>query len=243
MSDTEHIPQPNLPRVAVANGGWSPTRLAVRGLLEGNAPALVGLYEAAVQMLHDERFPARRHLIAHCVREIANSLPFFFDGAIVGHVEYRPLIQRIVEPWAEAGLPIGTEAAPVTVGEAEAIGAGSSIMVPGPIVRQIGKMLEAHTAVSGRRRQNAAVLFQALSPDTEGDAYHLMPTIDLWLETCDWFQRRVHHNRRPEEPADNVLHGEFIANFERFGGLLHQMTEPFLNIVNILDEELDKANS
>ena len=40
-----------------------------------------------------------------------------------------------------------------------------------------------------------------------------------------------------------MLHGEFIANFERFEGLLHQMTEPFLNIVNILDEELDKANS
>jgi len=106
-------------------------------------------------MLHDERFPARRHLIAHCVREIANSLPFFFDGAVVGHVEYRTLIQPIVKPWAEAGLPIGTEAAPVMVGAGEAIGDGSAITVPGPIVRQIGKMLEAHTAVSGRRRQNA----------------------------------------------------------------------------------------
>jgi hypothetical protein len=243
MSDTKQIPQPNLACLAVADGGWSPTRLAVRGLLEGNARALVGLYEAAVQMLHVERFPARRHLIAHCVREIANSLPFFFEGAVVGHVEYRTLIHPIVERLAAAGLPIGTEAAPVIVGEGEAIGAGSAITVPGPIVRQIGKMLEAHTAVSGRRRQNAAVLFQALSPDTEGDPYHLMPTIDLWLETCDWFQRQVHHNRRPEEPADNVLDAEFIANFERFEGLLHQMTEPFLKIVDILDEELDQANS
>ena len=112
-----------------------------------------------------------------------------------------------------------------------------------PIVRQIGKVLEAHTAVSGRRRQNAAVLFQALSPDTEGDAYHLMPTINLWLETCDWFQRRAHYNRRPEEPVDNALDEEFITTFERFEGLLHQMNQPFLNIVNSLDEELDQANS
>jgi len=98
MSDTEQIPQPDLAQVAGANGGWSPTRLAVRGLLERNAPALVGLYEAAVQMLRDDRFPARRHLIAHCVREIANSLPFFFNGAVAGHVEYQTLIQPIAGP-------------------------------------------------------------------------------------------------------------------------------------------------
>jgi hypothetical protein len=243
MSDTEQIPQPDLAQVAGANGGWSPTRLAVRGLLERNAPALVGLYEAAVQMLRDDRFPARRHLIAHCVREIANSLPFFFNGAVAGHVEYQTLIQPIAGPWAEAGLPIGTQAAPVAVGEGEAVIASSAITVPVPIVRQIGKVLEAHTAVSGRRRQNAAVLFQALSPDTEGDAYHLMPTINLWLETCDWFQRRAHYNRRPEEPVDNALDEEFITTFERFEGLLHQMNQPFLNIVNSLDEELDQANS
>ena len=243
MSDTEQIPQPNLPRVAPANGSWSPTRLAVRGLLENNAPALVGLYEAAVQMLHDERFPERRHLIAHCVREIVNSLPSFFDGAVVGRVEYRTLIEPIVRPWTEAGLPVGSQAAPVVVGEGEAIGASSLIAVPEPIVRQIGKLLEAHNAVSGRRRQNAAVLFKAISPDTEGDAHHLMPTIKLWLETCNWFQTRVHYNRRPGEGVDNGLDEEFIRTFERFEGLLHQMTQPFLNIVNSLDEELDQANA
>jgi hypothetical protein len=70
-----------------------------------------------------------------------------------------------------------------------------------------------------------------------------MPTINLWLRTCNWFQRRVHYSRRPEEPADNALDTEFVANFERFEGLLHQMTEPFLNIANTLDEELDQANS
>ncbi len=243
MSDTEQIPQPNLALVAGANDGWSPTRFAVRGLLADNAPALVGLYEAAVRVLHDERFPARKYLIAHCVREIANSLPSSFDGAVGGHVEYQALIDPIVEPWTEVGLPIGAEAAPVIVAEGDDGSTGPIIMVPEPIVRQLGKMLQAHRAVSGRRRHNATVLFHALSPDTEGDSYHLMPTINLWLQTCNWFQSRVHYNRSPEELADNALDAEFVANFERFEGLLHQMTEPFLNIANSLDEELDQANS
>lgn len=242
MADVEEIPQPTN-QLAIAAGGRTPTRSAVRELLEGCAPALGGLYDAAVQMLHDESFPARKHLIAHCVREIANSLPSFFDGAISGHVPYPSLIQPIVGPWLEAGLPVGAEAAPVIVGEGEPGGAALVITVPEPIVRQMGKMLEAHTAGSGRRQHNASVLFRALSPDTEGDTHHLLPTINLWLQTCDWFQRRVHYSRRAEETADNVLEPEFIANFEQFEGLLHQMTEPFLNILNTLDEELDQANS
>jgi hypothetical protein len=41
----------------------------------------MGLYDAAVRMLHDERFPGRKYLIAHCVREIANSLPSFDPGS------------------------------------------------------------------------------------------------------------------------------------------------------------------
>jgi hypothetical protein len=53
----------------------------------------------------------------------------------------------------------------------------------------------------------------------------------------------VHYSRRPEELADNALDAEFVANFERFERLLHQMTQPFLNIANSLDEELDQANS
>lgn len=95
------------------------------------------------------------------------------------------LIDPIVEPWTEVGLPIGAKAAPVIVAEGDDGSTGPTIMVPEPIVRQIGKMLEAHTTVSGRRRHNATVLFHALSPDTEGDSYHLMPTINLWLQTPD----------------------------------------------------------
>jgi hypothetical protein len=223
--------------------GWNATRLAIRQLLSVSAPALIGLYEAAVRMLHDEHFPARKHLIAHCVREMANSLPSFFDGAMRGRAEYEGFVQAIVQPWTDAGLPFGAEAAPVALSGTSAVGAPETIIVPRPIVLQIGKLLEAHSAVHGRRQHNAAVLFRALSPDPDGDTHHLRPIISLWLDTCDWFQARVHHNRRSDDSNNDTLESEFISHFEQFEGLLHSMVEPFLNIAKSLDEELDQANS
>jgi hypothetical protein len=129
---------------------------------------------------------------------------------------------------------------PVSGGE---IAAPPTIIVPQLIVRQIGKLIGAHTAVHGRRQRNAAVLFGALSPDPEVDAYHLRPIIKLWLDNCDWFQEHVHHNRRAETSRNDALEPEFVDHFEQFEGLLHSMVEPFLNIAKSLDEELDKANS
>jgi hypothetical protein len=243
MSLTEDIlPLPN-PLPSPLGDGWNATRIAVRQLLSASAPTLVGLYEAAIRMLHDEHFSARKHLIAHCVREIANSLPSFFDGSIQGRVEYQGLVQGIVEPWTDAGLPIGAEAVPVPVSGTSGRGDPPTIMVPPPIVRQIGRLLEVHTAVHGRRQHNAAVLFRALSPDPDGDVHHLRPTINLWLRTCDWFQERVHYNRLSGDPDNDTLEPEFIGHFEQFEGLLHSMVEPFLNIAKMLDEELDQANS
>jgi hypothetical protein len=170
MSHIEDALIPTNPLPSPFGDGWNSTRLAVRQLLSVSAPALIGLYEAAVRMLHDGHFPAREHLIAHCVREIANSLPSFFEGATQGRAEYEGLVQAIVQPWTDAGLPIGGESAPVPVSDTSAGGAPRTVTVPQPIVRQIGKLLEAHTAVHRRQQHNAVVLFRALSPDPDGDA-------------------------------------------------------------------------
>ena len=110
-------------------------------------------------------------------------------------------------------------------------------------MRQIGRLVEAHTAASGRRQHNAAILFRALSFGPDEEAYHLRPIIDVWLDTRDWFQKRVHHNRQGASSSDNELEEEFIDQFEKLEGLLYSMVEPFLNIAKSLDEELDEANS
>lgn len=243
MGGIEDVLRPADLLPSYAGEGWPPTRVALRKLLSVNAPTLVPLYEAAVRMLLDVQFPGRTHLIAHCVREIGNSLPSFFDGAAKGHADYPGIVEAIVQPWLEAGLPVATEAAPVPI-SGQAGATPPAISVPLPIVRQVGRLVEVHTAVAGRREHNAVTLFRALAPDPDGDAHHLRPTINLWLDTCDWFQARVHHNRQQQDSnTDDNAEAEFIRYFERFEELLHSMTEPFLDIAKSLDEELDQANS
>lgn len=225
-----------------AGEGWTPTRVAIRKLLSVNAPTLVALYDAAVRILLDLQFPGRTHLIAHCVREIANSLPSFFDGAVKGRADYPGIVEPIVQPWVEAGLPVATEAAPMPISGQGGL-APLTISVPLPIARQVGRLVGVHTAAAGRREHNAVTLFRALAPDPDGDTHHLRPTINLWLDTCDWFQARVHHNRQQDLNINDNAEAEFIRYFERFEDLLRSMTEPFLDIAKSLDEELDQANS
>lgn len=243
MADVEDILLPESQPPPTLGDGWNDLRLAVRRLLSVNAPALTGLYDAAVRMLHDEQFPGRRYLIAHCVREIANGLPSFLGNEMARErTDYQALVQPIVEPWIDAGLPIGPEAAPEFIsGDGDL--SSPAIAIPRTIVRQIGRLVEAHTAASGRRQHNAAILFRALSFGPDEEAYHLRPIIDVWLDTCDWFQKRVHHNRQGASSSDNELEEEFIDQFEKLEGLLYSMVEPFLNIAKSLDEELDEANS
>lgn len=244
MSQTDEIiPGPDVAPATVRDGDWTQPRLAVRDLLARCAPELGIFYGAAVRMLHDEHFPARKHLISHCVREIANSLPYFFDGAEAGFVPYPALVEPIIAPWQAAGLPVGAEPSPAIVRASNAGPDATAITVPEPIVQQIGRVVEAHVAGVGRRQRNAVLLFQGLSPDTERDAHQLRPAITLWLETCDWFLKSVHYNRAPGNRPDNSLEPEFVAKFEQFENLLHRMTQPFLNILNSLDEDLDQANA
>jgi hypothetical protein len=227
-------------------GGWAPERIAIRQLLTERAPPLVSLYDAAVKMLHDETFPARRYLIAHCIREIANSLPTYLGEGPTKQrrrMEYGELIKPIVEPWRSAGLPVGAETPPVALVGSERPDAGASVLVPITIVREISHLLDAYAEISGRRQRDAFLLFQALSEDQdEADASRLRPIASWWLKTCNWFVGRAHHSRRPENELTEEVDNVFVTQFESFERLLHTMVEPFLDIAKSLDEDLEQAN-
>src|SRR6516165_10507643 len=221
MADVEDILLPESQPPPTLGDGWNDLRLAVRRLLSLNAPALISLYDAAVRMLHDEQFPGRKYLIAHCVREIANSLPSFFGDVVEGRAEYQVLVQAIVEPWLDAGLPglpLGSEAAPVSVGDA-GNSASQAIPVPPAIVRRIGTLLEAHTAVYGRKQQNAATLFRALSATSA--CHRSLPQIACWRQSCRRDRCRCNDfdeamtPRAPGRPGEITLCGSAVLFTKR----------------------------
>lgn len=66
----------------------TPRRRELLGWFDRNAPSLCEAYEAAVRLLNLPGFPARVHLIAHLVRDIANRLPDVIEGSTSGRVGY-----------------------------------------------------------------------------------------------------------------------------------------------------------
>lgn len=241
---TTQVPDNTSPNTG--EGGWTSERIAIRQLLTERAPPLVSLYDAAVKMMHNEAFPARRYLIAHCIREIANSLPRYLGAGPTKQrrrMEYGELIKEIVEPWRAAGLPVGAETPPVALVGNERPDAEASVSVPFTIVRLISHLLDAYAEISERRQRDAFLLFQTLSEDQdEADASRLRPITSWWLKTCNWFVGRAHHSRRPENELTEEVDSTFVTQFESFEGLLHTMVEPFLDIAKSLDEDLEQAN-
>ena len=84
------------------------SRLACRPSATSRSP----IREAAILLLDAPDFPARGHLIAHCVREIANGLPWYFDGAIQSGVDYPALVGGVTGPLARCRLTHGDQPVP-----------------------------------------------------------------------------------------------------------------------------------
>jgi hypothetical protein len=65
----------------------------------------------------------------------------------------------------------------------------------------------------------------------------------MWLETRDWFVKNVHHNRLSSREHSPELDDELLTMFGQFERVLGTLAQPFLEIVNSLDEDLVQANS
>lgn len=219
---------------------WTPQRLNIRRLLKTRAPPLVDLYEAAVIMLNDVTFPARRMLIAHCVRELANSLPWYFEGAEGGQVSYS-VLDVIHKPWQDAGLPLGEQPLPMAIGDSSRE-APESVQVPGTIVQKVGKLLDDHKKGKAKVRRNAELIFRELDPVGGPQSIYQSPTLELWLKTRGWFMEHVHDKHRSTDKSNESTDDELLSMFEQFERVLAALVQPFLEIARSLDEDLKETN-
>jgi hypothetical protein len=140
---------------------WSSMRLDIQELLQTRAAPLVELYQAAVFMAHQREFPARGALIAHCVREISNSLPSYLGAPTKQRVDYSSLVNSLLEPWRDAGLPFGNDPPPIPIDDPRNQ-IVTSVPVPHHVVRKVSALLLAHEKGTATRRENAEIIFREL---------------------------------------------------------------------------------
>lgn len=210
----------------------TPIRKDLLDWLERNAPALREPYEAGLRLLALPGFPARVHLIAHLVRDIANRLPDIIEGTTSKRVDYENMLNSIEPLWRRHFHPrpdYSKAARPST----EASGA-----LPSQLFKKLDKLVRVHEERRNRpgpeeRLFRSEVLSEAETPDL------LHPMEKQFEEIRDWFMQRTHLQN---DVGAAVSEKELLHKFESFERVLFALKGQFFTTLRELDAVLQDAN-
>lgn len=212
---------------------WTPERIRLRDWLHENAPRLDPPYQAAVRLLHLPEFPARRYLVSHLVREIANGLPAVVTGRRVRkRFDSTKALDELAQSWL-AEFPDSP-----TFTEPERPAAPSSA-VSTSLVEQVSKLVRDHKGVEQTNRDKTALLIDALRPGTLELRPAIEPVIRDWAKVVAWFVNRTHVPRGDAPPqADEA---ELQRQFRHFEDGLRGITQGHFQVVREIDSILDSS--
>jgi len=217
---------------------WNEMRKELRAWFERNAPSLGELYEGALRMVFDEKFPGRVRLVSHAVREIRNRLPDVIAGYKSGLLSYKNRLDKIAEIWERYGLPLdGSLPIKVTKQESPLT---TEVPIPIKVYRKIAKLICDHIQTREKPSEAAKRLFQAIDPKNEKAEGILRPRIDHWIEVTEWFVKRAHERGATD---DEMGADELRERFEIFEAALSAMLREFFKTEDELNAILEEANS
>lgn len=75
-------------------------REQLKAWLGAHTPVLAAAYEAALRLLEMPGFPARAHLLAHLVREIANGLPEVVSDRVTKRFDSTKALNELAVEWS-----------------------------------------------------------------------------------------------------------------------------------------------
>lgn len=215
------------------NESWLPSQARLLGWLKQKAPSLAELYQTAVNELARQQLPGRSRIIAHCVREIANTLPDILAQVERTRLEYDKRLDEISEAWDR--LAPGSPSIQTT---------SVSGPVPSPrealtseFMRLVGDLIGKHKATREKSITIAGRLFQANRPENRhlGDA--LIPILRQWLDVKNWFVARSHENKTDAECDWE----EFRRQFSIFERTVLTLGQGFFATVADLDDLIRTA--
>lgn len=207
---------------------------AILESLQTTAPSLAPLYEGAVRMLEDKRFPGRTRFIAHAVREIANRLPGAVAEEVVkNHVDYHHEIGPIADAWKQEGL---AGAIVVRAGGEDEPG----LRISHGLVAKVNALLEKDRQISARKEGNAQAMILKLIPESSNTVGSIGPIVDHWLDIVEWFAENVHEAEKKRAPIDeSALCHKFLA----FENALKALLVAFYSGLEEVERVAANANS
>jgi ribosomal protein L25 (general stress protein Ctc) len=217
---------------------WNETRRELRAWFERNAPSLGELYEGALRMVFDEKFPGRVRFVSHAVREIRNRLPDVIAGYKSEPLEYKNRLDEISKLWEKSGLPLDG-AIPIKVTGKE-LPLTTKVPIPIEVYRKVSKLIRDHIQTREKPKEAAQRLFQAIDPKNKDAEGILRPCIDHWIKITEWFVERAHERGATD---DKMGADELKERFEIFEAALSAMLREFFKTEDELDAILEEANS
>lgn len=187
--------------------------------LEVKAPTLAPVYDGAVRMILEPKFPGRVHFIAHAMREIMNRLPNIFaeDGKSSGHTDYPKLTNAIADHWSWSPSTSDSEQVLISIRCADAI----------------QNLVQRHQPIPGEARAKAIRLFKK-SISNEPPIH----TIKLWESTRKWAASKTHVGITNHELEDNEL---ITKHFDNLDTLLRAILNRSYENMDELDEVLESS--
>lgn len=235
-NDSDAIPPPppdGMPHLGSLTDLWSPARRRLLSWLQQKAPPLAELYETAVVELERQQLAGRSRIIAHCVREISNTLPEILAQVERSRLEYDKELDVIATAWdrlTALGLPLTTASVQDAIPNPNQV-------VNSEFLQMVASLIEKHKATRPKALTMAERLFRADRPENRhlGDA--LVPILRQWLDLKKWFVARAHENRKDAD----CDWSEFRRQFGLFEKTVLTLGQGFFVTLADLDELIRTA--
>ncbi len=207
-------------------------------LLKAGAFQIAEAYAGAVRLLGTPDMPARRHMLAHLVRDIAEGLPDVVAGTSkeLRRSNTTPLLDKLAPEWRQ-DVPSTFTLAPTD--------SALSLTTPVPtkLVKQVEGLITEHERGKLNRRDKYARLMEALRPGSLALRPVLEPVIREWVDLVRWFQEQTHVRREPAATVGNDPEAELQRRFENFEYCLRGLLDGHFEVVKEIDEILDAPGS
>jgi len=202
----------------------------VAWLREQGAPGVAEAYLCALEVITRGPFVGAGSLIAHCIRDILNTLG---DAhvKVEGRVDYPKLVEILATAWQQDFSPTAAAHAAEGVGQAVAIGAGTRTAIVA--------LLTEHRAGTQRDADKIRMALRVGAP-AETDLDLLEPVRKTLGTVKKWAPDAAHFACLTEK---NIDFDQAVEQFELVEQALVAKAKPFFEQMKAIDALLENANS
>jgi len=175
------------------------------------------------------------------MREICNRLPDAVSGVEAdARVDYKTRMDEIVTAWMRNGLSVDGSVPEGLSSDIPEPEGPKKLSVDRGLFLSVALLVRDHSGGRRRPEENAARLFEAISPENQALREALRPVIRQWVEIGRWSVGRAHDWKLvdAEYPEE-----ELQRQFGLFETTLGALVRGFFQAADELDEILKDTNS